>query len=399
MPVRLSTMLRRIFLLAIVLASLFILTHQQTTNSNSNVTAALQDLCTQMPGMPGCSLRSTCQSASATIPSPYCTPQSLLTDICVVDGMSGMTSCSGYSSICPSQTGNCAQLPGIPTSKTLATQIQSICTQMTMDGCEKCPKLQNPATKPVYDDCDMLSVYSMLCQAMPNMAQCSTYAAYCADSSPLSASPYCPASPQTSAPVMKMYFHTGLLDYVLFESWVPRTTAQFVGYWFFGFLLGVLFEFLQGYHQILEAQWTEQMRIARKVSAKASASRANNAEATSTAHSAADTAYTPMAPGTSGGLKTIWGLFKTPSPLSNRRRVHVSFIRAVYRFVTATIAYILMLITMTYNVALFFSVVAGLAVGTFLVAQKVKEIVLIAINSSDRPEEPETTTAAADLCC
>ena len=47
---------------------------------------------------------------------------------------------------------------------------------------------------------------------------------------------------------MKMFFHTGLADYVLFEGWVPRTGLQYVGSVIALFFLSVFYEFLLAYN-------------------------------------------------------------------------------------------------------------------------------------------------------
>ena len=49
-------------------------------------------------------------------------------------------------------------------------------------------------------------------------------------------------------PTMKMFFHTGLADYVLFEGWVPRTGLQYTGTVIALFFLCVFYEFLIAFH-------------------------------------------------------------------------------------------------------------------------------------------------------
>jgi hypothetical protein len=39
---------------------------------------------------------------------------------------------------------------------------------------------------------------------------------------------YCKVDLATSVPVMRMYFHGGVLDYVLFQTWVPRSTTEYI---------------------------------------------------------------------------------------------------------------------------------------------------------------------------
>jgi hypothetical protein len=61
---------------------------------------------------------------------------------------------------------------------------------------------------------------------MPEMKDCKMFSAMCASNPSLS---YCSSSVNQSPPEMKMYFHTGIVDYVLFESWVPRTIGAYAG--------------------------------------------------------------------------------------------------------------------------------------------------------------------------
>lgn len=48
------------------------------------------------------------------------------------------------------------------------------------------------------------------------------------------------------------------------------------------------------------------------------------------------------------------------------KKTRVDLMRLVLTFVESTISYALMLVTMTFNIGLFFAVVSGLAIGSFL---------------------------------
>lgn len=114
-------------------------------------------------------------------------------------------------------------IPFIPSYDQALTNIKSICSSHFMNGCQTC-NLENPA------DCDLLLLYSQLCKSMPYMSQCSNWKSMCSSSSPFSVSSWnelCPSSDRISSdpPIMRMYFHTGIIDYVLFESKAISSTV------------------------------------------------------------------------------------------------------------------------------------------------------------------------------
>lgn len=160
--------------------------------------AELGVLCNQMPGMPGCSLLNQCLEDSTALPSFYCSNSSLIADICTYD-MPRMETCLNFT--CE----DCIPLPNLPTSKFATRAIFSICSEMNMDGCGNCQISSNSST---YAGCDLLGTYGQLCRAMPEMTQCKQWNQMC------SASPgikICDNNAMDSAPVMKMYFHTGIV--------------------------------------------------------------------------------------------------------------------------------------------------------------------------------------------
>ncbi|TPX62250.1 hypothetical protein PhCBS80983_g00450 [Powellomyces hirtus] len=187
--------------------------------SDANATAALDSLCAQMDGMPGCSIRKQCAAANpaaAAIPDPYCNPMSLLADICHVD-MPTMADCKPYVSMCGSASTastslnlqckepTSAPIPALLTSKAATQNIHSICTEMSMPGCEACT-INSPTDIYPRNNCDLIATYALLCKAMPDMKQCADWKTMCAATPGLS---YCSSSSSTDPPVMKMFFHTG----------------------------------------------------------------------------------------------------------------------------------------------------------------------------------------------
>ncbi|KAG0319849.1 hypothetical protein BGZ99_004883 [Dissophora globulifera] len=332
--------------------------------------AALDDLCAQMPYMPGCSLYKSCQASSKT--DQWCMPFSILADICAVD-MPGMQGCQSYVSLCgpggstnktmvsrPAVCDKSPMIASFPTTKNASALVIDICTEMDMAGCERCPK---PPPGAYAADCDTLSTYAILCKAMPDMHQCASWKSMCSPTSDTSSlnfqsSEYCTAgvgSPDMNPPAMRMYFHTGFADYVLFEKWVPRNQGQFVGTWFALFFLTLLFQAIQTYHNGLEGLWAEEL-----------ARHADDASKTNSSVSLMGLDTNSDARSSSILLHWIH-IWRQPWTLKEGKQ---NVIRALLTFVETTLGYSLMLVTMTFNVGLFFAVIAGFTVGSVMFSRQ-----------------------------
>ncbi|KAF9177812.1 hypothetical protein BGZ51_003185 [Haplosporangium sp. Z 767] len=326
----------------------------------ATIKADLDGLCTQMPYMPGCSLYKSCEAASKT--DQWCTPFSVLADICSLD-MPNMRDCKNYVALCGTATNKtsaarpaiCSKAPMItafPTTKNASALVIDICTEMDMAGCERCPK---PAPGAYAADCDTLGTYAILCKAMPDMHQCATWKSMCSASSDTASilefqsSEYCAAgvgSPDMNPPAMRMYFHLGFADYVLFENWVPRNQSQYIGTWFALFFITIFFQIVSTYHTALEAQWAEE-----------NAYEAANSKSDSTVSLSAN-----------NWILVHWvHLWRQPWTM---REAKQNLIRAFLTFVETTLGYALMLVTMTFNVPLFFAVIVGLTVGSVIFSRQ-----------------------------
>ena len=202
---------------------------------------------------------------------------------------------------------------------------------MDMDGCEKC-QITGSSTR--YLDCEQFAVYSYLCQAMPDMYQCAEWKTFCDVPSNKDLS-YCQVSSGQAPPAMKMYFHFGFSEYVLFQSFVPRTPFQYFLAWMFCFALAFFYEGLLAFGVIAEKKWADGDRYASCFPAKVTP--LENDDATLTQYSTA-------------------------------RGLSIASQRALLKFVTSTVGYAVMLLTMLFNVGLYFAVVVGLAFGTFIFA-------------------------------
>ncbi|KAF9109400.1 hypothetical protein BGX27_007657 [Mortierella sp. AM989] len=312
-----------------------------------------------MPFMPGCSLSKSCQAASKN--DQWCTPFSLLADVCAVD-MPNMRDCKNYVALCgtganqtsgsrPAVCKSAPMISSFPTTKNASALVIDICTEMDMAGCERCPK---PPPGAYAADCDTIGTYAILCKAMPDMHQCATWKSMCSASSDTAtalgfqSSEYCAmgvGSPEMNPPAMRMYFHFGFEDYVLFEKWVPRNQGQYVGSWFALFFLTLFFLTIQTYHSNLEVQWAEEYNDVAK--SDSSMSLTND-----------------MLKIRSGSILLHWvHLWRQPWSMKEAKQ---NLIRAVLTFIETTLGYALMLVTMTFNVPLFFAVVVGLTVGSVI---------------------------------
>ncbi|KAF9937700.1 hypothetical protein BGZ67_000972 [Mortierella alpina] len=291
----------------------------------ATITADLDNLCSSMPFMPGCSLYKSCQDASKT--DQWCTPFSVLADICAVD-MPNMGGCKNYVALCgtaanqttasrPAICKKAPMIPSFPTTKNASALVLDICGEMSMAGCEKCPK---PPPDAYAANCDTLGTYAILCKAMPDMHQCATWKQMCSASDlGFQSSQYCAAGvggPEMDPPQMRMFFHLGFSDYT--------------------------------YHATLEARWAEEQALA-------SETKSDSSE-----------------PLTAGSARPSWivlhwvHLWRQPWTLQEATQ---NVIRAVLTFVETTLGYALMLVTMTFNVPLFFAVIVGLTIGAVVFAR------------------------------
>jgi hypothetical protein len=275
--------------------------------SSGPVATAVASLCKQMPGMPGCTINQMCTKASSQVPSPFCLNESILADICMYD-MPSMSDCTTYNSTCSPST--CKPIPKLPTSKQATQAIFSICNEMNMDGCEKC-KISSGSSS--YSNCDLLGTYSQLCISMPEMKQCNEWKAMCSESPSLS---LCSNNAPSDPPTMKMYFHLGIKDYILFQKAVPQNDGEYVLALFLVFFFSTLYE---GYQVI----YMRALDWAETITAK------------------------------NRGVD-----------ISLYSKILGASTRILIRVIGAGWSYLLMLVTMTFNVGLFMAVIVGLGVGS-----------------------------------
>jgi len=277
----------------------------------ATITAESNALCMGgMADMPGCTVKALCQSKNYK--SQYCDSFSIYKDICV-GTMSGMPNCSIYTSMCREdsvvQECNTPFLP-LPDSETLQSYIDQIC-EMNMAPCAECKA----------SSCEYLQVYSELCMSMPDMANCTDWRSMCKLIPDWSL-----CSQEASLiPIMRMFFHWGKVDYVLFEKWVPYNDATYAAAWVGTLVFTILWEVLKLFRSRLEKRWS-------------------------------DDGYVSI-----NGP----GVFNGEAQFSAKKDIT----RAIFHTVELAWGFLVMLIVMTYNIGLCFAVLAGAFIGSLLVGR------------------------------
>jgi len=175
-------------------------------------------------------------------------------------------------------------------------------------------------------NCDPLVKYSNLCRAMPGMQACNDWDAFCHK---VPNWPLCKDSPGNVIPEMKMFFHFGIVDYILFESWVPYDELTYVISLVAVFFMALLHEGFKVVKVNIEARW--------KLTAK----------------------YEPLSRNSSSIINSKTHITINYAPFEWKR----DFLRAVYRTIDVTFHFFLMLVAMTFNVGLFLAVILGYGTG------------------------------------
>jgi len=300
--------------------------------SNDAILDKLDSMCSQMGSMPSCTIYDICQSSEFSN-DPYCQPFSIFGRMCV--DMGSMDECKDYATMCPfsSVIKQCStQTLPLPSSLNTENYINGICSQMNMDACATCNAPSNNM------NCPTLQVYSNLCKAMPDMNQCSSWKMIC---SLVPGWPLCSTSTESSdfQPIMKMYLHTSIADYVLFKSWIPRTNGQYVGTLIAILIFGITSELLKLLKCFCDSKWT-------KVPTSEAAANANTFDITQ---------------------DVVADGFRERLQVPFRWKVEIA--RGAYRTLESFWGIMVMLLVMTFNVGIIFSYCAGVFIGTVLVGR------------------------------
>ncbi|KAL6064849.1 Copper transport protein [Balamuthia mandrillaris] len=300
--------------------------------------------------MPGCTVRHLCQRSDRSyLAAEYCQPFSVLKDLCT--DMPGMNGCQDYVSMCQSGSvvKECQQdmLPGLPPSRAsmvLSGLIYDICNDMPMEGCDSCKNTTGSLLP-----CDLLTSYSKLCFAMPGMSQCQSWKQMC-DANPDSTLCSTKHGGSDLPPQMRMYFHTGIVDYVLFEDWVPRTNWQYALTWLAVFVFALFYELFKTVRMYLDRVWARR-RYQVDASSKVTHHHHHNDDGESAHLQLTEQPDEPQ---------TFKECLTTPFHFAS------DFARAGLHFVEVGWALLLMLVAMTFNVGLFMAVCCGAFTGMLL---------------------------------
>jgi len=134
---------------------------------------------------------------------------------------------------------------------------------------------------------------------------------------------------------MRMYFHMGITDYVLFKSWVPNTTLTYIGTWVAIFLFTIVFEVMKLFRTRWEKKWADQLTEE----------------------------YTNISINSNS-------IFAGEAPF----RTKIDFARATLHLIEVGWGFLVMLVVMTYNIGLFVAVLAGAFFGMLLIGRFVQYI-------------------------
>ncbi|GIL86105.1 hypothetical protein Vretimale_13861 [Volvox reticuliferus] len=300
----------------------------------TNITVDLVSLCTSMPYMPGCTIRTACQAGQVT--GNFCRPMTLLATICA--DMPSMAGCKSYVTMCKNTSAvqHCKKfpaIPGLPSTSAARKAVIDMCGSMEMVQCETCNKVSCP---------DYIGAMSSMCAEMPYMVGCDVYASWCEASAAWeqpggdgnSVRHYCRgaevyggATSSSDIPSMLMFFHQRTREILLFRSWLPKTAGEAFGS--FIAITGMSFA-------------TVLIRTAQHIMVTAAAT---------------------------GRLGPLLAPTLTPPVLwwlPSRGQMLLNLLSSIITLVVSTLDLFAMLIAMTFNGAYFAAVVLGYGLGTLL---------------------------------
>uniref|UniRef100_A0A6B2L9S5 Copper transport protein n=1 Tax=Arcella intermedia TaxID=1963864 RepID=A0A6B2L9S5_9EUKA len=287
-------------------------------------------MCADMPMMIHCSLVSICEDPNQIVSGPLCSPFSLYKDLCVSMSAKGPI-CAPYKSMCTPNTSKVEECAtptfALPPRKTLIADILLACS-MPMEGCDQCTDDMHCPSP--------LATYSLVCLQMPAMDGCSDLQTICRANN-ISSWSLCGGGGDARAlPQMRMYFHTDMLDYVLFQGWVPRTVLTYAFSVLGVFAMAFFHEglrILKTYHEVSQKNAED--------------------EATYLKGAAHNNGYSSINSARTTRMFSKW-------------KFSTELFAASYRAVDLTLHFMIMLVTMTFNVGLFVAVIGGYAVCNFI---------------------------------
>jgi len=307
--------------------------------SMGDISLDLAALCAAQPSMSGCSVMRQCQIGAAT--GQYCSEWSLVATICqekIAEGSAAGSACSTYEKLCLTEgtaVTQCTSQSSQPIPDFLRTSaavegMYLLCMMMPdMEPCRQCAVDSMGRGK-----CpDPLMSIAQVCNDH-YMSDCDRWWEMC-ENKPLGLVPFCGEALSgtseeaqamgdgTCFGAMRMYFHTGGNDFVLFKEWVPCSEAQ-QAITIIAILTAGIFN---GFLKALRARIEQNLAI-----------RARDGEIEDYAA----------------------GYLMPRSWLTLKH----NFLRSCFTFVSMTIDYLLMLIAMTFNIGFFLAAIFGISLGT-----------------------------------
>lgn len=288
---------------------------------DSALNVDLDTVCSSTPWSTGCSLRRQCRSGTAS--GKYCEPWNVMSSVCRDKATAAGSGCARYTQLCIASqetvVTQCVESMGMPdflfTDNAIDAMIKLCDAMPTMQWCIECTERDNPAV-----NCkDPLSSISSICLDH-YMEDCRPWYVMC-KLQPAGVEAICGmggdnpvgADGEVCFGQMKMYFHNGLNDYVLFETWIPCTHGRYAGVVIALLLTGIFTGFLKGVRARLEQRWLLELST-EPVESEAS-----------------------------------WGM------LPKGKQRWMNCVRMVLVFVVVTFDYGLMLAAMTFNTGIFFA--------------------------------------------
>ena len=223
-----------------------------------NATSDLSMVCSMMPTMSGCSVMHQCTLGGAQ--GAACDDFSLLHSMCA--SMPKMMGCHAAVSLCKNGSvveacfDDPASLRRMPTASAALSADRQICEAMpSMAACSTCGSSPGACHDP-------LLTLGELCTAMP-MDGCGVWQTWCqAPGSEHDLPAYCGGTKHRGGiPLMRMYFHTGIEEYILLKAWVPTSQPTYILAVLLVLLAGIFSGWLRGLRMIFEAQ--EHMIVAK----------------------------------------------------------------------------------------------------------------------------------------
>lgn len=338
-------------------------------------------LCERMPMMPACGVFKVCKARNTELSPPvkekYCDPWVILHHVCSIDEvsegktMSGMAGCNRhFNKICKVGTSvkTCkmnSPLKYLPTTWQVTDALRGICQSHPMKGCETCDSNFNCGT-----DFDNWGTLSKLCQAMPTMQGCSEWRGLC-DSGLHEMGAFCRENSEMLMPMMRMYFHTGISDIVLFYHWVPRTTGQYIATVFAILVMGIAWNGLKLVRQLRDKKLAAHMYALKEERHKRLAKKSGLDRSCCNVISHNRPIEKSQSSEESFCNNDVEVNVSMSKEISARPPSLIVFgllllERGVLAGFDLFVAYLLMLIAMTFNVGLFISVLVGHSLGVMI---------------------------------